>query len=238
MSLNYSSPWLLKLRRLGQRLGVLRPMVRMYRRAFNTAYEEKFDREILNRIAPGDVVWDIGANVGFFTRKFAEKVGEQGKVLAFEPSPTTFSVLRERCSDLRNVEFVNIALADADGTAQFVESGTPADPTNGLYRPGSDVGGGVEVPVRRGDSLCAGRRDIVPNRIKLDVEGYEKEVLEGLSETLRLPEVRDIFVEVHFGILVERGFAQAPTAIDRLLTSCGYQVQWIDPSHLVASRVG
>ncbi len=235
MTVDYSSPMMLKLRRMGQQIGVLRPMLRLYRRTFNVSYEEGFDREVLKRVVPGDVVWDIGANVGFFTAKFAEKVGQDGRVLAFEPSPSTLAILRSRCGDLPNVEFVNIALSDADGSAQFHESGTAGDPNNGLFQP--DVSGiTVNVAVRRGDSLCAERDDIVPTRIKIDVEGFEKEVLDGLSATLRSPRVRDVFVEVHFQILASRGLADAPAYINRLLTRCGFHVAWVDPSHLIASR--
>lgn len=235
MSLDYSNPLMMRLRRVGQQLGVLRPMVRLYRRTFNLSYEEKFDRAILQRIATGDIVWDVGANVGHFTRKFAERAGATGKVFAFEPSPSTFSILRSACAGLGNVEFMNVALADVDGVAQFHESGDAADPTNGLYKPGA-AGRIVDVPVQRGDSLCRNRSGIVPTRIKIDVEGYEPEVLAGLAETLRLPAVRDVFVEVHFQVLASRNLRDAPAFITRLLDERGFHVRWVDPSHLIASR--
>lgn len=235
MTVDYSSPIMLKLRRIGQQTGVLRPMLRLYRRTFSVSYEEGFDREVLNRIGPGDVVWDIGANVGFFTGRFAEKAGPDGKVLAFEPSPATLAILRSRCGDLPNVELVNIALSDADGSASFHESGVGGDPNNGLFQSGAS-GIAVNVAVRRGDSLCKERSDIIPTCIKIDVEGFEKEVLDGLSATLHLPRVREVFVEVHFQILASRGLPDAPAYINRLLTRCGFHVTWVDPSHLIASR--
>jgi len=238
VSFDYANPVMMKLRRVGQQLGVLRPMVKMYRRTFNVSYEEKFDREILRRIAPGDVVWDVGANVGYFTRKFSEKVGNSGRVLAFEPSPSTFAILGSECLKLSNVELVNVALADRDDVAQFHESGAAGDPTNGLDRPrpAGVSTAAVEVRVRRGDTLCTERPEVLPTRIKIDVEGYEFEVLRGLSETLRSPRVRDLFIEVHFGVLASRGLNTAPAEITKLLTECGFRLKWVDPSHLVASR--
>lgn len=44
-------------------------------------------------IAPGDWVIDIGANVGHYTKAFSERVGARGRVIAFEPVPTTFALL-------------------------------------------------------------------------------------------------------------------------------------------------
>jgi FkbM family methyltransferase len=235
MNIDYSNPLLMKLRRAGQQLGFLRPMVRLYRRTFSLAYEEKFDAEILRRIRPGDVVWDVGANVGHFTRKFAAKAGAAGKVIAFEPSPATFAILRSHCKDLGNVEFVHAALAERDGKAEFVESEDEGDPTNGLRKPG-DKGRKVEVPVHRGDTVCADNPEITPVCVKIDVEGFENDVLQGLSATLRRPIVRNVFVEVHFLELARRGLADAPANITALLSDCGFQVRWVDPSHLVASR--
>jgi FkbM family methyltransferase len=235
MPIDYSSPMMLKLRRIGQQAGVLVPMLRFYRRAFKVSYEEGFDQEVLKRIVPGDVVWDVGANVGFFTAKFSDRVGPKGKVLAFEPSPATLAILKSRCGNLLNVELVNIALSDADGTAQFQESGEVGDPNNGLVRAGAS-GTVVPVAVRRGDSLCLERGNIVPTCIKIDVEGFEKEVLDGLSATLRSPRLKNVFVEVHFQILASRGLSEAPAYIKRLLTDCGFRVTWVDPSHLIAER--
>jgi len=236
VSFDYSNPVMMRLRRVGQQLGVLRPMVRLYRRAFNVAYEEKFDREILRRIGSGDVVWDVGANVGYFTRKFSEKVGN-GSVLAFEPSPSTFAILQSECRTLSNVKLVNIALAERDDTAQFLESDAVGDPTNGLQRPRPGVlSKAVDVLVRRGDTLCTEQPDIFPTRIKIDVEGYEYEVLQGLAETLRSPRVRDLFIEVHFQLLALRGLKNAPAEITKLLTERGFRLEWVDPSHIIASR--
>jgi FkbM family methyltransferase len=156
-------------------------------------------------------------------------------VLAFEPSPATLAILRSRCGNLLNVELVNVALSDADGLAHFHESGAEGDPNNGLLH-ASASGSVVEVAVRRGDSLCRERSNVVPNCIKIDVEGFEKEVLDGLSATLRSSHVRNVFVEVHFQILASRGLSEAPAHIKRLLTECGFHVMWVDPSHLIAER--
>lgn len=77
---------------------------------------------------------------------------------------------------------------------------------------------------------------MMPNAIKIDVEGFEVEVLQGLGPHLAAPTLRVIGVEVHFGILKERGMADAPQRIERLLARNGFRVQWPDSSHLLALR--
>ena len=73
--INYSHPFFISLLSFGQKLGILRPCVRFVRMLFNFPYENRFDKEMMALISQNDIVWDVGANVGFFTKKFAEKVG-------------------------------------------------------------------------------------------------------------------------------------------------------------------
>ena len=71
--------------------------------------------EVLDRyVKRGDWVIDIGANVGHYTKRFSELVGPQGRIIAFEPVPTTFSILAANvelfaCS---NVSLINAAVSD------------------------------------------------------------------------------------------------------------------------------
>lgn len=53
-------------------------------------------------IKPGDVIWDVGANVGYYTRKFSDSVGPAGQVFAFEPFPATAARLRADIDRGRN----------------------------------------------------------------------------------------------------------------------------------------
>jgi FkbM family methyltransferase len=233
--MDYTNPVLMELRKVGQRFGILQPMLRAYRKLRRSAYEEKFDRYIVSRVSAGDVVWDVGANVGFFTAKFAEAAGTGGKVVAFEPSPGAYAALRLDFSRARNVLLENLALADFDGEADFSVSDDPADPTNGLAVSGRSAAT-VKVRVRRGSSYVAEHPDRIPDRIKIDVEGFELEVLRGLGEALCQRKVQSIFIEVHFATLRQRGLPRGPNEIKALLEQAGFAVRWIDPSHLVAER--
>jgi FkbM family methyltransferase len=152
LMIDYSHPAMLKLREFGQSLGILRPMVRLYRRTLGKSYEESFDSKMLSLVKPGDVVWDIGANVGVFTLKFSDAVGDRGRVVAFEPAPGTFRTLADATAGLENVVLRNVALADYTGKASFSVSNAPDDPTNSLTKARAatvDGAGAVEVEVVR-----------------------------------------------------------------------------------------
>ena len=74
--------------------------------------------------------------------------------------------------------------------------------------------------------------------MKIDVEGFEYEVIAGLGDVIREPSLRALGIEVHFGILKERGDEKAPARIERYLKDAGFDVSWADPSHILAVRTG
>lgn len=128
----------------------------------------------------------------------------------------------------------NVALGDEDTAGRIVLS--DASTTHHLA---SDIAGdqnaqSIKVEVVRGDSVC--KRLGPPNLIKVDVEGFEEEVLNGLSQTLSVPDLRGVFVEVHFYLLSQRGQANAPLRIEKMLREKGFHVTWLDSSHLQAKR--
>jgi FkbM family methyltransferase len=234
--MNYSGPLLIALRHSGRRLRILRPMVRLWRKTCRTYYEEKFDRYIILQVKNGDVIWDVGANVGFYTEKFVIAAGNFGKVIAFEPSPGSNAKLRASFGHSDNVVVERIALADFDGDADFSVSNDPTDPTNGLVMTGAQTST-IKVKVQRGESYLSSHPDLAPRCIKIDVEGFELEVLKGLGVMLMNPGLEFIFMEVHFGILAARGMPNRPREITNTLKRAGFLVRWIDPSHLVAKRL-
>jgi len=65
--------------------------------SINGIYDE-FETDIIKKeVHHGDVVMDIGANIGYFTIILAKLVGDEGKVFAFEPDPTNFELLKKKC---------------------------------------------------------------------------------------------------------------------------------------------
>ncbi len=139
-------------------------------------------------VRPNDVVFDIGANVGFFTAIAARLVGPMGKVVAFEPLEENFNLLlhNARLNGFMNVAANKFALADYDGAAEFLLS---KDATfGGLATSAGKIenqSGKIEVKVFRLDRVVQHDSLPLPGVIKIDVEGAEAAVLDGAAETIR-----------------------------------------------------
>jgi FkbM family methyltransferase len=190
---------------------------------------------LLAAVRSGDTVWDVGANVGVYAAQFAERGA--ANVVCFEPAPAAVAALRHRFPEgsagANPVRIVPIALADRRGTATFSADGS--SPNNQI---GTSDGTKptVEIQVRSADEALIEFALPTPNVIKIDVEGYELEVIEGLSRLLASKELRSVFVEVHFSLLHNRKLDEAPASILQTLRQHGFRVHWVDPSHIGAHR--
>lgn len=229
--IDYSNNLLLFLRTVGRRLKILRPLRRLAGYFRPQEYESELRSELVKHTMPGQVIWDIGANVGIYVELLLSLVGPGGTVVAFEPSPKSFDVLKKKYSRIPNVRLENVALSDRDGVAPFFE--TPATTTSSLDRRETLATNEIEIAVKRGDSYASGH---FPNIVKIDVEGHELEVLNGMQGILKSANLECVFLEMHFSILSEQGRPNAPATIVRMLRQAGLAVRWIDSSHLVACR--
>jgi FkbM family methyltransferase len=156
-------------------------------------------------LRPGMTVLDVGANVGYNTVYAAARVGARGRVVALEPAADNFAVLQENiaANDLANVASHRLAAGAGAGVRRlFVRGDLSA--VNSFYSEScySDVTGVADVTVVRLDDVWAGTPDLV----KIDVEGAELEVLDGMTRLLASPEVR-LIVEWHPLLQQMAGFA-------------------------------
>ena len=218
-------------RNVGRVLG-LNKVIASY--ILGAGYEVKYDTGFSATLREEDCVWDVGANVGYYTLSFSERVGDKGKVFAFEPSPNNFARLLTACAGLRNVKLEHSGLGLEDGKLYFQQGMDDLGATSRVVE--STAPGATVVDIRSGASLISSGQALSPNVVKIDVEGFEYEVLQGLGEHLSEPALRSIGIEVHFGILKSRGMAQAPSQIERLLQQHGFVVDWPDSSHILATR--
>jgi FkbM family methyltransferase len=203
-----------------RRLGLV-PLLDKIRSAWRVEYEDSFSRALLGEIRSSDCVWDVGANVGYYAQRIAPLASH---VVAFEPVQETFSRLSKMA--LPNATFVNAALADVKGMLPM----SVANETSSLAVLNSNI---VEVRVVRGDDLELPQ----PNVVKIDVEGFEWEVISGMQTRLRAPECRAVFCEVHFEVLERRGLRQTPAKIVKQLRSLGFAtIHWLDASHISAYK--
>jgi FkbM family methyltransferase len=161
-------------------------------------------------IKPGAIVLDVGANVGAYSLLFAQWAGPSGKVYAFEPAPQEFRGLVRHValnSMSAIVTPVHAAMSDAPSQARFVVGGSAGQ---GRLASAADTDEHVvTVPVSTIDEFCA-RHSIVPDFIKIDVEGSEAAVIRGARETLRCCRGRlSMFVEVHPAVWPHIGTSRA-----------------------------
>jgi len=173
------------------------------------SYEGTYEREVL-RLLPdllhnGDVCIDVGANIGIFSARASRLVGSTGSVVAVEPSPRCQVDLALVLGDMENVTVVNAALGPSTDTIEL--SGWDNPDHRGLgtavvgHRAGLQEnwfeGQTIEVPQLRLADLIAeyvGDREI--GLLKVDVEGYEPEVLAGAPEIFFERRVRAAILEV------------------------------------------
>ncbi len=218
------------LRSYGRKMGVNRLVARL---VTSQDYEDKFQDEMLVSIRKGDCVWDVGANLGLYTTQFSEIVGERGKVFAFEPSPENFDKLRDAVNKLDNVKLIPMALGSEAGSVGFQQGDDPLGATSKLVE---GAGAGIEVEVKRGADLLGDGKVEIPNVVKIDTEGFELDVIMGMGEVIASPRLRTLCIEIHFGLLAERGQPNAPAEIENLLQSAGFAISWPDSSHMMANR--
>ena len=226
---------LIRARSVARKLGILSRLKAVHS-VFHRRYEEHFDTALLAHIQPGDVVWDIGANLGLYTEKFLEKVGSGGAVVAFEPVSDCFAVLRSKFTGKPNVTLEPLALSSSNGVGTMKLASDPLGATHQLVDSAhSAVEASAQVTIVTADSYVA-RSRAIPNIVKIDVEGFEYEVFKGMKTLLAEPTLRGVFCEMHFALLESRGQMFAPVEIERLLTRAGFEVNYTDSSHIQAIR--
>jgi FkbM family methyltransferase len=173
---------------------------------------------------PGDVVIDVGANVGYTALVAAREVGPTGRVVAVEPAARSFSLLKINAA--RNfpdrIAVIQAACDEHDGTATLFVSEWSEDHNSLRPDPVAVVGKIHEevVPARSLQSICD-EFQITPNVVKVDVEGAEWSVLKGLfNDGAHAP--RALLVEAYEPN--SRGFGYLPSAMCGWLREQGYDI--------------
>jgi FkbM family methyltransferase len=185
--------------------------------------------EVLRRLGP-KVVLDVGANTGQWA---GEVLGDgfRGKVISFEPCPGAYAELARKAQGVRHT-CLAIGLGAEDGRAEFfVTKGTvnssflkPVERTMELNR-SSGVAEKREVEIRRLDGVIK-ELGLAEERLylKIDTQGYEREVLHGASETLMQADA----VEVELSLVeLYEGQGLLPDVWE-MLTGAGFRPAWVE----------
>jgi FkbM family methyltransferase len=188
-------------------------------------------RTIASQLQPGNVFYDVGANVGFFSLLAARRVGTGGRVYAFEPVPSNAESVRRNAllNDLHNVQVVEVAAGREAASAEFLM--TRWDGGGSLsadaVRP-SHVLSRIQVRVAPLDELIDSQNMPLPDVVKIDVEGTEMDVLAGMSRTIRrcMP---TLLYEVDDGDKAQ--FERRWRELDEFVTGFGYTVRRLESSY-------
>jgi FkbM family methyltransferase len=182
---------------------------RQIRRGAFITYEPEYGL-LDSLLAEGDWTIDVGANIGHYTKRMSELVGEAGRVIAFEPVADTFSLLASniRLYQHQNVSLFNAAVSDKSGITRILVPQFANGHPN--YYEATVVSNGDGFPVM---TLAIDSLDI-PARVKLvkiDAEGHELSVLKGMEQLLRRDKpvlIVEVSGEAVHSLLAELGYAR------------------------------
>jgi FkbM family methyltransferase len=144
------------------------------------SYEYHKQRALQHALKTGDVVYDIGANVGFYSLLASVLVGDAGHVYSFEPFPDNLRELNRhlKLNHVENCTVIDAAVSSVDGEAAFDPSGDRC--TGHLAAAGT-----LRVRTLKLDSLVEEWAMRPPNLMKIDIEGAEYECLLGAASVVQ-----------------------------------------------------
>ena len=150
-------------------------------------YEVPIQNIFAQHLKDGDVFYDIGANVGFFTVIAARLVGNTGKVYAFEPGKGNAKSVRHNAqlNNFTQVEVIEKAVSHTSGSGQLLLAQYSGGHALATADAPPDLAGEVTVDLVSIDDLIAQNQIQPPNFVKVDVEGAELDVLKGMTETMK-----------------------------------------------------
>ncbi len=182
-------------------------------------HEKNSTEELKKILKPGMKVLEIGANIGYYALLEAKIVGEKGWVYAFEPSPYNFNLLKEniKLNGYKNIEIYQKAVGGKGGKMKFFLS--PYSNLSGfIKRNGKEKA--IEVEVIKLDEFLKEKKI---DFLRMDIEGYEIEVLKGAKKTLSsVNKPKYIFIEIHSELLHKKN--SSGEEIVRYLEKLGYSV--------------
>jgi FkbM family methyltransferase len=188
------------------------------------SYEYEKQKAFSELVRRGDTVYDLGANVGFYTLLASVLAGPEGRVVSFEPLPRNLAYLRRHLdlNGITNCSVWETAVSNAEGAARF-------EPGETCYMGHLGTGSPDALTVRTIalDPLVASGRLPAPDVIKCDIEGAEHEALLGASQTLA-QYGPTLFLATHGDDIHERCCT--------LLSDLGYQVKLLEEHPLRQRR--
>lgn len=192
--------------------------------------EVRLAKFLINRLDEGDTFIDVGGHYGYFSLLASKLVGQNGKVECFEAAPNTYSILKKNAELRPNIYSHHVAISDGNETLKFYEFPNLYSEYNTMdvtqfenepwYKDNKPVK--VEIPSIKLDNFLT-EESILKPLIKIDVEGAEFKVINGMKDYLAKNKV----VVVMEYLSTERGNDSHNDA-HKVLISAGYQSHTID----------
>jgi FkbM family methyltransferase len=150
-------------------------------------YEEGLTRIFLENLKPNMVLLDVGSHFGYYSLLGAFLTGEHGKIYAFEPTISSFNILRENTLNKYNITINNLGVSDTAKTICFYDYGVKYSAFNSMYDPRMIQ----KIRPKKYYIDCVSidsyikKENIVPDFIKIDAESSEYYIIKGMDRTIR-----------------------------------------------------
>lgn len=174
-----------------------------------------------NNIKQGDIVLDLGANIGYFTCLFAQLVGKTGKVFAFEPEPNNFKLLKKNVevNGYKNVTIEQKAVTNKTSKIKMFLSNSPKD--HRIYDP-NDNRDFIEIDAIALDDYFKDFDQEI-NFVKSNVQGADFGAFEGMLSLVEKCK-SNIVMALEFSPVLLKGFGSDPEKFVDLLIKYGFKI--------------
>jgi len=193
----------------------------------NGIREPECTRIMKDQLRKGMTIAEVGANIGYYALMEAQIIGDKGKIYAIEPFPPNYELLKKNIelnSFDDRVDLHNIAISNEQGTTKLFLN-EKHNLCNMLESGNSE--GFVEVETKTLDDFIKGKK--LPDLIRMDIEGYEYYVLEGMKKTLKDCSSCKMFIEVHPFQMFEKGLDYKKPI--KMLFDSGFKPTYIVKEH-------
>jgi FkbM family methyltransferase len=193
-------------------------------------YEQPVQDAIASNLLPGDVFYDIGANIGFLSLVAARRVTVDGRVYAFEPLPRNAAAIayNAKLNGFHMIEVFPEAVGASTGRNELLLAHHIGGAALASAGPPPDMRGQIEVDVVRLDDAIARRDLLPPSLVKIDVEGAEIDVLRGMTGTLRTHWPTVIY---EIDDATREGLDRKASDIAAFMTAAGYDLTPLPASY-------
>ena len=193
--------------------------------------QDAFEIELLQtHIRKGDTVLDIGANIGYYATILAELVGGNGQIHCFEPDTRNFEHLQKACGKKNNITLNQRAVGPRTETIKIYTSKN-LNVDHRTYEP-EDYDAVMDVKAVSIDDYVRSKNLSSVHFIKMDIQGFEMQALEGMQETLKLnPQVQLISEFWPYGL---KKAGSSLSAYYQRLVELGWKCYLLDKGKLKA----